>query len=87
MVISTAGILAHVNLFPLLHRWSVDRASALRVMLAWLAGNLFLGSQICWILRPFIGRPDQRVEFIGPVPFQGSLFETVFDALRHLLNL
>jgi len=25
------------------------------------------------VLRPFIGRPQDAVEFLGPVPFMGSL--------------
>jgi hypothetical protein len=85
-VIAGAGIIANLNLFPLLCRWCQQRAAAYRVLVAWLMGNLFLGSQICWVLRPFIGRPEDPARFIGPAPFEGSLYETVFDALRHLIN-
>jgi hypothetical protein len=37
------------------------------------------------VLRPFIGRPDMPVEFLGAHPFEGSLYETVFNALRDLI--
>jgi LmbE family N-acetylglucosaminyl deacetylase len=37
---------------------------AWRVISAWLAANLFLGSQLSWILRPFIGSPGLPVEFL-----------------------
>jgi hypothetical protein len=55
------------------------------VLLAWLAGNLLLGSQIAWVLRPFIWDPAGRVEFIGQQYFHGSFYETVLEALRRLL--
>ncbi len=85
-LIAFAGVVANVRLFPLLQSLSQSRAVAYKVLFAWLAGNLFLGSQICWVLRPFIGHPAMEVEFLGDDPFQGSLYETVFEALRHLLS-
>jgi hypothetical protein len=84
-LISFAGTLGNARLTPLLRRLGGDARVARRVLFAWLAGNLFLGSQICWVLRPFIGRPDMPVEFLGATPFEGSLYETVFNALRNLI--
>ena len=51
------GTTGNVRLFQLLARLGGSRAVAFRVLFAWLAGNLFLGSQLSWILRPFIGSP------------------------------
>lgn len=82
--IAFAGITGNLRLLPLLRQWSGSRAIARNVLLAWLAGNLFLGSQICWILRPFIWDPARPVEFIGRDAFNGSFFETVFAALLRL---
>lgn len=84
-IISFAGTLGNVRLTPLLRLLGGDARVASRVLFAWLVGNLFLGSQICWVLRPFIGRPDQPVEFLGAHPFEGSLYETVFNVLRDLI--
>jgi hypothetical protein len=84
-LISFAGTVGNVRLTPLLRLLSGDARAARRVLFAWLAGNLFLGSQICWVLRPFVGRPDMPVEFLGAHPFEGSLYETVFNALRDLI--
>lgn len=84
-LISFAGSVGNIRLAPLLQRLSGNGKVARHVLLAWLAGNLFLGSQICWVLRPFIGRPDMPVEFLGAHPFEGSLYETVFNALRNLI--
>ena len=78
-LIAFAGTLGNVRLTPLLRRLGSD------ARVARLIGNLFLGSQICWVLRPFIGRPDLPVEFLGAHPFEGSLYETVFNAFRDLV--
>jgi hypothetical protein len=83
--ISLAGVLGNVRLVPLLERWSGSAVVARRVLLAWLAGNLLLGSQIAWVLRPFIWDPARPVEFIGPEYFRGSFYETVFDALLRVV--
>jgi hypothetical protein len=83
--IALAGVMGNVRLFPLLREWTGRPGVALQVLLAWLAGNLFLGSQICWLLRPFIWDPTGRKEFIGSQYLHGSFFETLWEAARRLL--
>jgi hypothetical protein len=85
LFVALAGIIGNVRLVPLLRRWSGRTAIARNVLLAWLAGNLFLGSQIAWVLRPFIWEANRPVEFIGQNCFQGSFFETVFTAAWRLI--
>src|SRR5205807_8684736 len=58
--ITFAGTVANVRLLQLLKGFSANVHAARRVLVAWLAGNLFLGSQLCWILRPFIGRSEEH---------------------------
>src|ERR1043165_8506736 len=53
-VVAFAGTTANPRLLQLLRRLSGRVATARRVLLAWLVGNLFFGRQLCWILRPFI---------------------------------
>jgi hypothetical protein len=84
VVIAFAGVVANLRLVQLLHELSGNPAIARRVLLAWLAGNLFLGSQLSWILRPFIGSPDLPVEFLRATAFQGNFYETVFHSLARL---
>ena len=84
-VIAFAGVMANIRLVPLLRELSGSRAIALRVLFAWLAGNLLLGSQIVWVLRPFIGNPATPVEFLTQHKLEGNFFEAVFHALRHLI--
>jgi hypothetical protein len=87
VVIAFAGIVANLRLVQLLRELSGNAATARRVLLAWLAGNLFLGSQLTWILRPFIGSPGLPVEFLRPTAFQGNFYETVFHSLLRLANV
>jgi hypothetical protein len=87
VVIAFAGIAGNLRLVQLLRELSGNTATARRVLLAWLAGNLFLGSQLTWILRPFIGSPGLPVEFLRAEAFQGNFYETVFHALLRLANV
>jgi hypothetical protein len=83
-IIAFAGVASNVRLLQLLEAFGRDSKAGRRVLLAWLAGNLFLGSQLCWILRPFVGSPHLAVQFIRPDAFNGNFYEAL---LRALLNL
>lgn len=83
--VATAGIIGNVRLLPLLRRWTSSPAVARRVLFVWLATNLFLGSQIAWVLRPFIWDPAGQTRFIGREYLRGSFYETVFEATRRLI--
>src|SRR5262249_36436656 len=86
-IIAFAGIVANLRLVQLLQELSGSAKIARRVLFAWLAGNLFLGSQLCWILRPFVGLPSLPVEFLRASAFRGNFYENVFHTLMGLLNL
>jgi hypothetical protein len=83
--IACAGIIANRRLYRLLERASGSRTTARRVLLGWLGGNLLLGSQLAWILRPFIGSPRLPVEFLRADPLRGNFYEAVWHAFRHIL--
>jgi hypothetical protein len=85
-VIALAGVTGNVRLFQLLTQLGGSYGVALRVQFAWLAGNLFLGSQLSWILRPFIGSPTLPVEFIRKAAFHGNFFEAVLHSLRQIFQ-
>lgn len=86
LVIAFAGCAGNFRLRQLLQELSGSAATAHRVLLAWLVGNLFLGSQLSWILRPFIGSPMLPVEFLRPDAFKGNFYETVLHTGLHLLS-
>ena len=83
-IIAFAGIVANVRLVGVLRALSGKGAAARRVLWAWLACNLFLGSQLSWICRPFIGSPALAVQFLRPNAFQGNFYESVFRAWSSL---
>lgn len=83
--IAYAGILANRRLFQLLAQMSGSRARARSVLGSWLAVNLFLGAQLAWNLRPFIGTPGLAVQFLRDDPLRGNFYEAVGLALKRLL--
>src|SRR5262245_12326605 len=84
-MIAFAGVIANVRLWQVLRGFSVAGEAALRVLGCWLAGNLLLGSQLSWILRPFVGSPQLEVQFLRADPWQGSFYEAIFKIVRNLL--
>ena len=84
--IAAAGVIANRRLFDLLKRMSGRDSTARAVFFSWLAGNLFLGAQLAWNLRPFIGSPTLVVEFLRPDPLRGNFYEAVWHAFLHLFH-
>ena len=83
-VITFAGTMGNVRLLQLLVRLGGSRDVAFRVLFAWLAGNLFLGSQLSWILRPFIGSPTLPVQFFRDGALHGNFYENVLSSILHV---
>lgn len=86
VVIAFGGIAGNLRLLQLLRQLSGGRTAALRVLFAWLAGNLFLGSQLSWILRPFVGSPGLPVQFLRDNAFKGNFYEAVFQTFVRLFR-
>jgi len=84
-MIAVAGIAANLRLWQLLRDLGGNAGTARRVLFCWLAGNLLLGSQLSWILRPIVGSPSLPVQFLRADPMHGSFYESLFRALRHLI--
>ncbi len=81
-LISVAGIIANIRLLDLLQKHLNNRILARVVLIAWLAGNMFLGCQISWILRPFIGSPALQIEFLRPNPLEGNFYIDVYNKFK-----
>lgn len=87
LVITFAGITSNLRLLQLLRQLSGGRRSvSFRVLIAWMVGNLFFGSQLSWILRPFIGSPGLPVQFLRHDAFKGNFYETIFRIIVSLFN-
>jgi hypothetical protein len=50
----------------------------------WVVIFGLVGAQMSWVLRPFIGTPDQPFVWFGPR--QSNFFEAVWIALKHVLS-
>ncbi len=83
-IIAFAGITAHRRFYPLLAAASENPAAAPRVFLAGLAGNLFVGAQLSWNLRPFFGQPGKEVGFLRPDWNRSSFYESIYQNLKSL---
>ncbi|HEY1082336.1 MAG TPA: hypothetical protein VGE29_08750 [Prosthecobacter sp.] len=77
-IIAFAGIVANHKLLRMLQLFSGSTGAGWRTLLAWLAGNLFVGAQLSYNLRPFFGNPRLPVQFLRPDPFDGSFYESVW---------
>jgi hypothetical protein len=86
LVIAFAGIVGNVRLFQLLTQLAGGKTIARRVLIAWLAVNLFLGSQLTWIARPFIGAPQLPVAFLREGALKGNFYENVVHTFTDLLD-
>ncbi len=84
--IAYAGILGNWKLYQLLAHLAPSRSIARRTLFAWLAGNLFLGAQLSWVLRPFFGNPSMEVQFLRDNPMRGNFYEILFGSIRTLLD-
>jgi hypothetical protein len=84
--IALAGFVGNARLLQSLMAGGQSQAVARRVVVAWLASNLFLGSQWSWILRPFLGAPGHAVEFLRANAFSGNFYEALWYSIVHLLS-
>ncbi len=86
LFIAFAGLVANRRLLRLLEQRCDSASTARRVFWSWLAGNLFLGAQLSWVLRPFIGSPEMAIQFLRDEPLRGNFYVTVFNAFPTLIN-
>ncbi len=85
-ILGSAGVMANIRLYRFLLLKSDSRTLAIKVLTAWLAGNLLVGAQLSWNLRPFIGSPDKPVQFLRPDPFKGNFYESVYRSAKRMVD-
>jgi hypothetical protein len=86
LLIAIAGIAGTLSLYRILLQRCSSPQVAAATMLAWLAGNGFLGAQFSWILRPFFGSPSIEVAFLREQPWKGSFYEAVWRSLDRITD-
>lgn len=83
--IAFAGVVSNLHLYKLVLHLTGSKKDSKRIIFSWLAVNLLLGSQLSWIMRPFIGGPKGAVEFLRENAFAGNFFEAVFHTAKGLM--
>lgn len=73
VAIAAAGMAGTLLLRTNLRRLLRNRQLAFRVLFVSLGVQLLAGSQLSWLMRPFLGKPDQPVSF-----FRGDAFRSGF---------
>lgn len=86
LVIAIAGVIANLRLFNLLEIHLKNKVIAKSVLTAWLIGNMVLGCQISWILRPFIGSPNLEIQFLRSKPLEGNFYIDVYNKLKTITS-
>lgn len=84
VLIAFAGIVAHLRMLRGLRVATGNSASAVRTFLAWTAGNLFVGAQIGYALRPWAATPGLPVVFVREHPLEGNFYLAVWASTRRL---
>jgi len=74
-IIAYAGIIAHLSLLKFLRHFATTKKAATTTFFAWIIGNLFVGAQLSWVLRPFFGTPGSPVQFLRDDPMRGTFYE------------
>jgi len=77
-IFAFAGITAHLRFLPVLRAVTSAPGIANWVFLAWLAGNLLVGAQLSWNLRPFFGQPGRPVQFLRADWNHSSFYESIW---------
>ena len=85
ITIAFAGAVSNLHLYKLVLHLTESKLESKRIIFSWLAVNLLLGSQLSWIMRPFIGGPKGAVEFLRDNAFAGNFFEAIFHTAMELL--
>ena len=55
-----------------------------RIAVLWLFLYMFVGTQLAWVLRPFVGNPGEQVEIFRER--SGNFYESVFDSLKKVMG-
>jgi len=77
-LIASAGIYGNLQLREGLRQTVVAECSVNQLYLAWIIAFGFVGCQLSWILRPFVGSPFYPVAFLRPDCLERNFYEFVF---------
>jgi hypothetical protein len=86
-VLAIAGIAGNVAMLKGLRRVVGPRCPVGVLFMLWLTAFAFVGCQLSWILRPFVGSPFYAVAFMRPDCLDRNFYEFIFtEVLPFLLT-
>jgi hypothetical protein len=86
VVVGLCGIAGNFRLYRLLKRLAPTPSISRRVLLTWILVDGFVGSQLSWILRPFLCKPHLPPEFIRERALEGNFYEEIWRIVGPLLR-
>jgi hypothetical protein len=87
VILALSGVVGNVALLKGLRRVVAPSCSVNALFLCWLAAFAFVGCQMSWILRPFVGSPFYPVAFMRPDCLDRNFYEFIFtEVLPFLLT-
>ena len=85
--IAGAGLAGTAALRGAVDRICADPARGRQLRHAWIAVFAFVGGEVAWALRPFVGSVYFPVVFLRPDALDGNMYEFILsDILPHLLR-
>lgn len=86
-VMGLAGLAGIGSLWAALRRMVRGEGRAAALAAAWVGTYAFVGTQLGWMLRPFVGSPFYPVVFLRPDAFDRNFYEFLFgEVLPFLLG-
>lgn len=85
--VGAASVVGSRVLWTALVRVAPDPRVVLAVYALWLFGFAFVGGEVAWALRPFVGSVYHPVVFLRPDALEGNVYEFIgTQILPHLLS-
>lgn len=86
--VAGSGLAGSLALRQALRATGRSPAAVRRVYLSWLLAYAFVGGEVAWALRPFVGSVYHPVVFLRRNALQGNVYEFIAtDIVPHLLSL
>lgn len=79
-----AGVMGLAFMKKCLSRIGTDenRRTPRKILILWLLLYIFVGTQLAWVLRPFVGSPGEPFQVFRPR--SGNFYESIIDSVSHL---
>lgn len=84
-ILAIAGVVGNASLLTGLRRVVTEHCPVYALFMFWLSAFAFVGCQLSWILRPFVGSPFYPVAFMRPDCLERNFYEFVFTEVLPFL--